>query len=78
MYCSEQQYNSTACYMIVKDFLQLYVAVSDVVSMDGAQALQGGGGERDAWRATDVLHPLHLADAPLEHTAETPQLISSM
>lgn len=46
------------------------MAVSDVVGMDGAEALQGGGGEGNARRATDVLHPLHLTNTPLEHTAE--------
>lgn len=58
--------------------LQFYVAVSYVVGMDGAEALQGRGGERDAGRAADVLHPLHLADTPLEHTAEKSQLIFSI
>lgn len=58
--------------------LQLYVPVSYVVGMDGAEALQGRGGERDAGRATDVLHPLHLTDTPLEDTAEESQLIFSM
>lgn len=58
--------------------LQFYVAVSDVVCMDGAEALQGRGGERDAGRATDVLHPLHLTDTPLEHTAEKSQLTFSI
>lgn len=59
----------------VKEFSQFYVTVSCVVGMDGAQALQGRGGERDTGRATDVLHPLHLTDAPLEHTAEKMLLI---
>lgn len=55
--------------------LQLYVAVPYVVGMDGAEALQGRGGERDAGRPTDVLHPLHLTDALLEDAAEKSQLI---
>lgn len=58
--------------------LQFYVAVSDVVGMDGAEALQGRGGEGDAGRATDVLHPLHLTNTPLEDTAERSQLLFSV
>ena len=58
--------------------LQFYVAVSYVVGMNSAEALQGRGGERDAGRSTDVLHPLHLTDTPLEYTAEKQQLIISM
>lgn len=50
------------------------MAVSYVVGMDGAEALQGRGCERDAGRATNVLHPLHLTDTPLEHTAAESQL----
>lgn len=57
---------------------QFYVAVSYVVGMDGAEALQGGGGERDAGRATNVLHPLHLTDTPLEYTAEESQATFSL
>lgn len=43
--------------------------------MDGAQALQGGCGVRDAGRATNVLHPFHMTDAPLEYTAKESQLL---
>lgn len=50
------------------------MAVSNVVGMDSAETLQGRGGEGDAGRATDVLHPLHLTNTPLEDTAERPQL----
>ncbi len=49
------------------------MTVSDVVSMDGAEALQHGGGVRDAGRAADVLHSLHLTDTPLEDTAKEAQ-----
>lgn len=47
------------------------MTVSDVVGMNGAEALQSGGGKRNAWRATDVLHLLHLTNTPLEYTAHT-------
>lgn len=57
--------------------LQFYVAVFYVVGMDGAEALQGRSGERDAGRATDVLQPFHLTDTPLEYTAEESRLILS-
>lgn len=56
--------------LCVTGFLRLYVAFFDIVGVDGAEALQRGGGERDAGRTTDVLQLLHLTDAPLEHTAE--------
>lgn len=56
---------------VVNVILQLDVAVFHVVGVDGAEALQSGCGEADAGRATDVLHLLHQADAPLEHAAET-------
>lgn len=46
------------------------MAFFDVVGVDGAEALQRGGGEGDAGRAADVLQLLHLTDALLEHTAE--------
>lgn len=55
--------------------LHFYVAVPYVVGMNGAEALQSRGGERDAGRATDVLHPLHMTDALLEDAAEKAQLI---
>lgn len=49
------------------DFLVLlHVLSSFVVSVDGAEALDDGGSERDAGRAAHVLHPLHLSNAPLE------------
>lgn len=50
------------------------MAVSNIVGMDCAEALQGRGGKGDAGRATDVLHPLHLTNTPLEDTAERTQL----
>jgi len=59
----------------VEELLQLYVSVSYVVGVDGAEALQGRGCERDAGRTTDVLHPLHMTDTPLEDTANESQLI---
>lgn len=49
--------------------VQFDVAVFGVVGVDGAEALQGGGGEGDAGRSTDVLHLLHLANAFLEDAA---------
>lgn len=49
------------------------MTVSDVVGMDGAEAQQGRGGERDAGRATDVLHLLHLTYTSLEYAEEKPQ-----
>lgn len=55
-------------------FLHLYVAVFGIVGMDGAEALQGGHGERDAGGATDVLQLFHLTDALLEHAAEEERL----
>lgn len=58
--------------------LQFNVAIFYVVGMDGAKALQGRGGERDARRATDVLHLLHLTDTPLEYTADESKLIFSI
>jgi len=36
--------------------------------MDVAESLYGRGGERDPGRSTDILHPLHLTNAPLENT----------
>lgn len=60
----------------VEEVLRFNVAVSCVVGMDGAQALQGRCGVRDAGRATDVLHPFHMTDAPLEYTAKESQLLS--
>lgn len=59
----------------VDEHLRFNVAVSCVVGMDGAQALQGGCGVRDAGRATNVLHPFHMTDAPLEYTAKESQLL---
>lgn len=50
------------------------MAVLDVVGVDGAEALQRGGGERDAGGAADVLQLLHQADALLEHTVEEQRL----
>lgn len=46
------------------------VRVSNVVGMNGAEALQRRGGERDAGRATDVLLPFQLTNTPLENTKE--------
>lgn len=46
------------------------MAVPDVVGVDGAEALYGGGSERDARRAADVLHLLHLTNASLKYTEE--------
>lgn len=46
------------------------VRVSNVVGMNGAEALQCRGGERDTGRATDVLLPFQLTNAPLENTRE--------
>lgn len=46
------------------------VRVSDVVGVNGAEALQRGGSEGDAGRATDVLLPFQLTNAPLENAAE--------
>lgn len=57
--------------------LQLYVAVSGVVGMNGAEALQGRGGDGDPGRSTDVLHPFQPTDAPLGYAAGKTQLISS-
>lgn len=50
------------------------MAFFDIVGVDGAEALQRGGGEGDAGRATDVLQLLHLTDALLEHAAEEQRL----
>lgn len=56
--------------------LQFHVAVFYIVCMDGAEALQGWSGERDAGRVTDVLHFFHMTDAPLEDTAhESPMTL---
>lgn len=54
--------------------LRFYMAVFNVVGMNGAEALKSRSGERDAGRATDVLHPFHLTDTFLEYTAEESQL----
>lgn len=53
--------------------LPFYATVSYVVGVDGAEALQGGGEERDVGRTTDVLHPLHLTDAPLGEAVDESQ-----
>lgn len=55
--------------------IQFYMAVSGVVGMDSAEALQGRSGEGDAGRAADVLHLLHLTYTSLEYTEGTPQAI---
>lgn len=47
------------------------MSVPYVVGMDGAEALQGGGSERDARRAADVLHLLHLTNASLKYAEGT-------
>lgn len=49
------------------DFVVLFcVLCAFVISVDGAEALDDGGSERDAGRTTHVLQPLHLTNAPLE------------
>ncbi len=53
---------------IDSDILLFNVLLSFVIGMDGAESLYGRGGERDPGRSTHVLHPLHLANAPLENT----------
>lgn len=55
-------------YSTVSNILLLYVLLSFVIGMDGAESLYGGGGERDPRRATHILHPLHMSNAPLENT----------
>lgn len=45
----------------------LYVLCLFLIGVDSAEALDDGGRERDAGRATHILHPLHLPNAPLEY-----------